>query len=284
MEPRRRRLGRPGVQRLEGPAPSTDGELDAVAAWRGIRPPRPEHDSRAGRAEYAAKWRALCWAAVEAGWSPADVAEEGVAGLAAARAAAGHEPWAYGTVAYYTALTRFAGLTADHLPRPDPVGGPPVTRPEAQQLWQPAEPDHHRRLAAWRSAAVARVAWGWPAPIDGWLTLPLEAVTVRGRNLRVDGTAVPGAAAAWRRWTDGREVAGIGGALALVTTETSRTGRVAGAPLSRRGFQAAWTRHARACDLPVAYDRYRLAAVMHGAPALGRGAVRAARRQPVVEP
>jgi hypothetical protein len=99
--------------------------------------------------------------------------------------------------------------------------------------------------------------------------------------VRVDGTPVPGGAAAWRRWSDGREAAGIGGVTALVTTETSRTGRGAGAPLSRRGFQAAWTRHARASQVPIAYDRYRLAAVMHGGPALGRGTVRAARRQPL---
>lgn len=280
MEPRRRRLGRPGVQRLASPVPMAGDGFDSVAGWRAIRPPPPLDGAKAGRAEYAAKWRALRWAAVEVGWSPADVAQQGVAGLAAARVAAGAEPWAYGTIAYYTALTRYAGLTADHLPRPDPTDGPPITAAGAARLWAPVEPDHHRRLAAWRTAAVARIGWGWPAPLDVWLALPLDAVTIRGRDVRVEGTAVPGAAAAWRRWTDGRVAAGIGGTTALVTTETSRTGRSAGAPLSRRGFQAAWTRHARASDTPVAYDRYRLAAVMHGASALGRGAVRAARRQP----
>src|SRR5882762_7663548 len=62
MEPRRRRLGRPGVQRLASPVPMAGDGFDSVAGWRAIRPPRTVDGAKAGRAEYAAKWRALCWA------------------------------------------------------------------------------------------------------------------------------------------------------------------------------------------------------------------------------
>ena len=279
----RRRLGRPAPGVLFDQAPST---------WAGTRPPRNADQSR--NAEYEAKWHALSEAATSVGWGPAQVAAAGVTALNDARAAAGQQRWALRTVAYYTKLSRYAGLSADHVAVAD-TEGDALASDIAATLWGP--PRRYGHPAGLRSAAVAHLGWHWPGEVHQWLRLPTSAVTVASSSeLRVEWSDDNGerryvvrdadVVATWLTWERARAQVAAQSHWALCTTERGRSGADAGAQLSLRGFQAAFCVHVGRCGAvhpdggPLSYDRYRKAAVANGASPTGaRGAERATRRR-----
>jgi hypothetical protein len=237
-------------------------------------------DNPAGRREYRLKWRALVHAAEAVGWTPADVAKHGVAGLNNARLSAGLRPWRDRTLAYYAKLIRYANLAWDHHPATD--AGIAITEGDARALWTP---DGWTHPAAWRTAAIARIAWLWPAPATVWLHLPASAVhRVGPTQLRitvpesVGGGVVllPAGGVEWDRWSSVRLERGLHTPPAVCTTEPGPGDHYAGRELSLRAFQAAFARHAVACGRPgLSYERYRIAAIAAGATRIGdRGEVR----------
>lgn len=270
----RRTVGRPVAGEL---FPALPTSFSSVAA------PRPLRGE--DRAEYAAKWRALIGACETLGWDPVRLAASGVAALNEARKEAGLVAWSPYTVAYYAKLVRYSGLAFDHHPVSE--FEQTIDARSARLLWVPAA--SWTVAAAWRSAALARLAWAWPAPVQVWLALPTDAVRLAGadqvridppQELEVPGAFVPYAASSWAAWLDARAHLGVADSpWAMCATNTGPAGAQVGGALSLRALQAAFAKHARHCGLgELSYDRYRLSAVRDGAPVIGeRGAVRAAR-------
>lgn len=262
---------------------------EAPRQWADVPAPRPHGRDRhdPGSVEYAAKWQALAHAAEAIGWGPDDVARRGVTALNGHRVTAGHARWAPRTVAYYTKLARYAGLNADHIEIHDQTLD--LDRTQARELWQPDLDRHHP--SGWRSAAIARLAWDWPAPVTTWLTLNADSVRIIGADaLTITATVddepahrlITGsdAVTAWAAWMHARSPLATATSPAICATEAGPHGARPGAAMSLRGLQAAFSRHARTRGLPeLTYDRYRAAAVAAGSAPVGqRGAERARRR------
>ena len=131
----------PGWQRPlpEMPAPAPE------QAWHRLQPPRGYED----------QWRRIVDAALELGVGPDELAETGLEPLTAARG------WKPATVALYTKVLRYGGLTLDAVRTPEPTPARldlrPLTRVRSEQ------PEHlratvppSRRAAAEELAAAYR--------------------------------------------------------------------------------------------------------------------------------
>src|SRR5689334_23195513 len=149
-------------------------------AWRAVRPPEG----------YEAQWRRLAEAALELGLGPDDLAAGGLDPVAVAR------EWKPATIALYTKVARYGGLSLPAVPTPEP--DPPALdlRPLTEIR---SEDPEHLRTVAWCALAL-----GWPAPVGTFRSLRRDQVRVTARRLLIatdDGQwSVPGALTAWHAW------------------------------------------------------------------------------------
>ena len=149
-------------------------------AWRRLRAPEG----------YEPQWRRLVDAALELDLGPDDLAADGLEVIAAAR------EWKPATVALYTKVARYGGLSLPAVPTPEP--DPPALdlRPLTEIRGEDPE---HLRTVAWCALAL-----GWPAPVGTFRSLRRDQVRVTTRRLLLstdDGEwSVPGALSAWHAW------------------------------------------------------------------------------------
>lgn len=268
----------------------------------GWQPPLPEMPSPPpGRAwrrlaappGYEAQWRRLTEAALELELGPDDLADSGLAPIAAAR------DWKPATVALYSKVARYGGVALPSVATPEP--DPPALdlRPLTQLR---SEDPEHVRSVAWCALALA-----WPAPVARFRSLRRDQVLPTGRRLLVhtdDGEwAVPGALTAWHAWEALRDrfpaLAASPWVLPALRRGPGLDSRIGG-QLSNQALQATFTKHAsrtaqhlRATAAPsrreaveelaavyrtLSYDSFRRLALAAGAPPVSpRGVVRAGR-------
>ena len=255
----------------------------AARAWRRLSAP----------AGYECQWRRLVEAALELGLGPDDVAATGLVDIAGAR------EWKPATVALYTKVARYGGLTVATAPTPEPdppeLDLRPLTRVRSE------DPEHLR------SAAWCAIALHWPAAVGQFRALRRDQVLPTARRLlvRVDGHewSVPGALTAWHAWESVRSRFPVLAASPWVLPALRRgpgfDSRIGGR-LSSQALQVTFTKHAvrTAAHLRVtappsrreavealaaeygrlSYDSFRRLALAAGAPPVtSRGVVRAAR-------
>jgi hypothetical protein len=252
-------------------------------AWQRVRVPEG----------YEPQWRRLVDAALELGLGPDDVAGAGLDPVAAAR------EWKPATVALYTKVARYAGLSLPSVPTPEP--DPPAL--DLRPLTQVRNEDpEHLRSVAWCALAL-----GWPGTVGQFRSLRRDQVRPTSRRLLLstdDGEwAVPGALTAWHAWESVRARfpalaaspwvlpalrrgpgfdSHIGGRLstqALQVTfakhavRTAQHLRATAAPSRRAGAEELAAAYAH-----LSYDSFRRLALAAGAePVASRGVVRAAR-------
>jgi hypothetical protein len=255
----------------------------AARAWRRLRAPDG----------YEHQWRRLAEAALELGLGPDDVAGTGLADIAAAR------DWKPATVALYTKVARYGGLTLAGARTPEPDPPELDLRPLTQVR---SEDPEHLRSAAWCALALQ-----WPAAVGQFRSLRRDQVhpTARRLLLRSDGHewAVPGALTAWHAWESVRSrfpvLAESPWVLPALRRGPGFDSRIGGR-LSSQALQVTFTKHAvrtgahlRATAPPsrrewadalaaeygrLSYDSFRRLALAAGAPPVtSRGVVRAAR-------
>ncbi len=261
-------------------------EMPALApqrAWRRLRPPPG----------YADQWRRMVEAALELGLGPDDVADGALDTIAAARG------WKPATVALYSKVARYGGLTVAHAPTPEP-------RPESLDL-RPltrvrSEDPEHLRTVAWCALAL-----GWPGQVGAFRSLRRDQVrpTARRLVLHVDDGEwpVPGGLTAWHAWETVRNrfpaLAASPWVLPALRRGPGFESRIGGR-LSSQALQVTFAKHAvrtaahlRATAPPsrrdeaealaaeyavLSYDSFRRLALAAGAPPVAaRGAVRAGR-------
>jgi hypothetical protein len=259
------------------PAPPPD------RAWRRLAPPEG----------YEPQWRRLVEAALEQDLGPDQLAETGMAPLAAAR------DWKPATVALYSKVARYGGvgLPLARTPEPDPL------TLELRPLTEiHGEAPEHLRAVAWCALAL-----GWPATVGQFRSLRRDEVHPGTRRLLVstaDGEwSVPGALTAWHAWESVRArfpaLAASPWVLPALRRGPGVDSRVGG-QLSTQALQVTFAKHAvrtashlqataparrreevqaLAADyLTLSYDSYRRLALAAGAPPVAaRGAVRALR-------
>ncbi|MBS4753770.1 hypothetical protein KG112_13230 [Nocardioides sp. zg-ZUI104] len=205
---------------------------------------------------YAAQYRRLAEAAVEAGIHPhdldaADLASSGLSALAHRRG------WRPATVSLYAKVARYAGIPCPGLRTPEPDR---TALPLAPLLAQPAADASPAQVRVWVWLSVAR---RWPAPLPVWTGLRVEhlALSPAHRRLTVRylqgsalgrplATPADPAAAAWARWLQLRD--GIPGLAespwALPNTRRgNRPDVTVGSQPSERGLEAAFKRYVRGC-------------------------------------
>jgi hypothetical protein len=254
-----------------------------VRAWGRIRVPEG----------YEPQWRRLVDAALELGLGPDDVAGQGLDLVAQARG------WKPATVALYTKVARYGGLSLPrvHTPEPDP---PALDLRPLTQIR--GEDPEHLRTVAWCALAL-----GWPATVAQFRSLRRDQVRASTRRLLVhtdDGEwAVPGALTAWHAWESVRQrfpvLAESPWVLPALRRGPGFTSHVGG-QLSTQALQVTFAKHAvrtgqhlRATATPsrragaeelaaayatLSYDSFRRLALAAGAPPVAaRGVVRAAR-------
>jgi hypothetical protein len=256
-----------------------------VRAWGRI--PAPEG--------YETQWRRLVDAALELGLGPDDVAAQGLEPVAGARG------WKPATVALYTKVARYAGLSLPRVATPEP--DPPTLdlRPLTEIRGEDPE---HLRTVAWCALAL-----GWPGTVAQFRSLRRDQVRATARRLQVhtdDGEwSVPGALIAWHAWESVRGrfpvlaespwvlpalrrgpgfSSHVGGRLSTQALQVTfakhavRTGAHlrATATTSRRG----WAEELATAYDTLSYDSFRRLALAAGAPPVAaRGVVRALRTQ-----
>src|SRR5215218_9813857 len=103
--------------------------LSPETAWRRVRPPEG----------YEPQWRRLVEAALELGLGPDDVAADGLDDVAAARG------WKPATVALYSKVARYGGLTVPSVRTPEPDPPELDLRPLTQARSE--DPEHLRSAA-----------------------------------------------------------------------------------------------------------------------------------------
>jgi hypothetical protein len=252
-------------------------------AWQRIRPPEG----------YEPQWRRLVDAALELGLGPDDVAGSGLDPIADAR------EWKPATVALYTKVARYGGLSLPSVPTPEP--DPPALdlRPLTQVRTEHPE---HLRTVAWCALAL-----GWPGTVGQFRSLRREQVRATGRRLLLstdDGEwAVTGALTAWHAWEAVRSrfpaLAASPWVLPALRRGPGFDSHIGG-QLSTQALQVTFAKHAvrtgqylRATAAPsrraeaeelsaayahLSYDSYRRLALAAGAtPVASRGVVRAVR-------
>jgi hypothetical protein len=252
-------------------------------AWQRIRPPEG----------YEPQWRRLVDAALELGLGPDDVAGSGLDPIADARV------WKPATVALYTKVARYGGLSLPTVPTPEP--DPPALdlRPLTQVR---SEDPEHLRTVAWCALAL-----GWPGTVGQFRALRRGQVRATGRRLLLstdDGEwAVSGALTAWHAWEAVRSrfpaLAGSPWVLPALRRGPGFDSHIGG-QLSTQALQVTFAKHAvrtgqhlRATAAPsrraeaeelaaayahLSYDSYRRLALAAGAtPVASRGVVRAVR-------
>src|ERR671917_1601463 len=143
-----------------------------ATGWRRVRPPEG----------YQPQWRRMVEAALELDLGPDDVAAGGLDDIAAARG------WKPATVALYSKVARYGGITVPGVRTPEPDPPELDLRPLTQVR---SEDPEHLRSAAW-----CAIALGWPAPVASFRSLRRNQVRATARRLIVstdDGEwAVPG--------------------------------------------------------------------------------------------
>jgi hypothetical protein len=252
-------------------------------AWQRIRPPEG----------YEPQWRRLVDAALELGLGPDDVAGSGLDPIADAR------EWKPATVALYTKVARYGGLSLPSVPTPEP--DPPALdlRPLTQVRTEDPE---HLRTVAWCALAL-----GWPGTVGQFRALRRDQVRATGRRLLLstdDGDwAVTGALTAWHAWEAVRSrfpaLATSPWVLPALRRGPGFDSHIGG-QLSTQALQVTFAKHAvrtgqylRATAAPsrraeaeelsaayahLSYDSYRRLALAAGAtPVASRGVVRAVR-------
>src|SRR5919107_667899 len=154
--------------------------LSPERAWRRVPPPEG----------YEPQWRRLVEAALELDLGPDDIAASGLVDIAAARG------WKPATVALYSKVARYGGLTVPAVRTPEPDPPELDLRPLTQVR---SEDPEHLRSAAWCALAL-----GWPGSVGEFRSLRREQVHPTARRLlvRVDGEewSVPGGLTAWHAW------------------------------------------------------------------------------------
>jgi hypothetical protein len=257
--------------------------LPPERAWRRVRPPEG----------YAPQWRRLVEAALELGLGPDDVAADGLDDIATARG------WKPATVALYSKVARYGGLTVASVRTPEPDPPELDLRPLTQVR---SEDPEHLRSVAWCALAL-----GWPGSVGQFRSLRREQVHPTARRLlvRVDDEewSVPGGLTAWHAWETVRDRFPVLAASPWVLPALRRgpgfDSRIGGR-LSTQALQVTFTKHAvrtaghlRATAAPsrrewaealaaeygrLSYDSFRRLALAAGAPPVTpRGVVRAAR-------
>ena len=252
-------------------------------AWRRVRPP----------AGYEPQWRRLVDAALELDLGPDDVAAGGLDDIAAARG------WKPATLALYSKVARYGGITVPGVRTPEPDPPELDLRPLTQVR---SEDPEHLRSAAWCALAL-----GWPGSVGQFRSLRRDQVHPTARRLlvRVDGDewSVPGGLTAWHAWETVRNRFPVLAASPWVLPALRRgpgfDSRIGGR-LSTQALQVTFTKHAvrtaahlRATAAPsrrewaealaeeygrLSYDSFRRLALAAGAPPVTpRGVVRAAR-------
>lgn len=252
-------------------------------AWRRWPPPPG----------YEVQWRRLAEAALELGIGPDQLAETGLEPLAAARG------WKPATVALYSKVARYGGLSLPRARTPEPAPQQLDLRPLTELRSQDPE---HVRAVAWCALALA-----WPAPVGMFRSLRRDQVHAGARRLVLrtdDGEwVVAGARTAWYAWETVRErspaLAASRWVLPALRRGPGLDSRIGGR-LSNQALQVTFAKHAgrtahhlRATAPPsrqeavaelaaayrdLSYDSYRRLALAAGAaPVSSRGVVRAAR-------
>jgi hypothetical protein len=252
-------------------------------AWRRLHAPQG----------YEQQWRRLTEAALELGLGPDDLAAGGLDPVAAAR------EWKPATVALYTKVARYGGLSLPAVPTPEP--DPPALdlRPLTEIR---SEDPEHLRTVAWCALAL-----GWPAPAGTFRSLRRDQVRVTARRLLIgtdDGEwSVPGALTAWHAWETVRsrypalaespwvlpalrrgpgfdsQVGGRLSSQALQVTFAKHAVRTAvHLRATTTASRRAWAEDLAARYGTLSYDSFRRLALAAGAPPVApRGAVRAFR-------
>jgi hypothetical protein len=232
-------------------------------------------------------------AALELDLGPDDVAAGGLDDIAAARG------WKPATVALYSKVARYGGITVPGVRTPEPDPPELDLRPLTQVR---SEDPEHLRSAAWCALAL-----GWPGSVGQFRSLRRDQVHPTARRLlvRVDGDewSVPGGLTAWHAWETVRNRFPVLAASPWVLPALRRgpgfDSRIGGR-LSTQALQVTFTKHAvrtaahlRATAAPsrrewaealaeeygrLSYDSFRRLALAAGAPPVTpRGVVRAAR-------
>ena len=242
---------------------------------------------------YEVQWRRLIDAALEVGMGPDSLVEEGMDPIAAARG------WKPATVALYSKVARYGGITLPMVRTPEPDPLTLELRPLSQIR---SEDPEHLRTVAWCALAL-----GWPATVGQFRSLRRDQVHPTARRVVVrtdDGEwSVPGALTAWHAWEECRAhfpaLADSPWVLPALRRGPGPASAV-GAQLSSQALQVTFAKHAvrtgqhlRATTAPsqrdradqlaaayrdLSYDAYRRLALAAGAPPVGaRGVVRASR-------
>ena len=242
---------------------------------------------------YEAQWRRLAEAALELGLGPEQLAETGLDPVAAARG------WKPATVALYSKVARYGGVTLPRVATPEPEPPELDLRPLTQLRGEDPE---HLRAVAWCALALS-----WPAPVAAFRSLRREQVHATARRLLIatdDGEwSVPGALVAWHAWESVRgrfpALAASPWVLPALRRGPGLDSQIGGR-LSSQALQVTFTKHARrtgqhlrATAPPsrreavehlatvyreLSYDSYRRLALADGAqPVSPRGVVRAGR-------
>lgn len=251
--------------------------------WGGIEAPKG----------YQPQWRRLVDAALEQGLGPEQLAETGLEPLAVARG------WKPATVALYSKVARYGGVTLPRVATPEP--DPPELDLRPLTRIRNEDPEHLR------SAAWCALALGWPASVATFRSLRRDQVRPSGPQLRVstdDGEwTVAGALTAWYAWETVRAgfpaLAESPWVLPALRRGPGPESRVGGR-LSDQALQTTFSKHAvrtaqhlRATAAPshreqaeglalayraLSYDSFRRLALAAGAPPVSaRGVVRASR-------
>jgi hypothetical protein len=242
---------------------------------------------------YEVQWRRLIDAALEVGMGPDSLVEEGMDPIAAARG------WKPATVALYSKVARYGGITLPMVRTPEPDPLTLELRPLSQIR---SEDPEHLRTVAWCALAL-----GWPATVGQFRSLRRDQVHPTARRVVVrtdDGEwSVPGALTAWHAWEECRAhfpaLADSPWVLPALRRGPGPASAV-GAQLSSQALQVTFAKHAVRTGqhlrltappsrrewaealavqyLTLSYDSYRRLALAAGAePVAPRGAVRAKR-------
>ena len=252
-------------------------------AWRRWPPPPG----------YEVQWRRLAEAALELEMGPDELARTGLGPLAAAR------EWKPATVALYSKVARYGGLSLPRAPTPEPDPLELDLRPLTEL--RGTDPEHVRSVA-WCALALA-----WPAPVGMFRSLRREQVHAGARRLVLrteDGEwSIAGANTAWHAWETVRDrypaLAASPWVLPALRRGPGLDSRIGGR-LSNQALQVTFGKHAgrtaqhlratappsrqdAAAELAAAYrdlsyDSFRRLALAAGAPPVSaRGVVRATR-------
>ncbi len=216
--------------RLLERAPQLELFTNPNRTWEQIPIPQP---LTGNPTRYQKIWARYITAATELGWTPADVAEHGTSGLAAALAETGLRHWGPSTVCLYAKVARFAGVDPHRHPPQPPARD--FNASHAPRLWTTTSINP----VTIRSALFCLITWHWPTSTENVLALTTNDVTASSGVLVLpNGLVVPDKNGTWGQWETARRTISETRWLFCTTypSATSRPGQQLSDRAARWGF------------------------------------------------